>query len=122
MDDEEFAAMIAEAVQSLPQEFHDTMENVEIVTSDFPTKAELREAGIGSDKLLLGLYQGIPLTGRNLGYNLVLPDKITIFKEPILTLCQNRDEVIALVRKTIIHEIAHHFGISDERLRQLGAY
>jgi len=69
---------------------------------------------------LLGLYEGTPLTERGDGWALALPDRITIFRRPILAMCASRDEVVREVRVTVIHEIAHHFGIDDDRLHELG--
>ncbi|MFQ5576821.1 MAG: metallopeptidase family protein [Anaerolineae bacterium] len=118
----EFNALVTEALESLPDFFKEKLSNVEVVVTDWPTLAELRAAGAANRYSLLGLYQGIPLTRRTTGYGMVLPDKITIFRLPIERLCRTRQTVIAQVRRTVLHELAHHFGISDDRLRELGAY
>ncbi len=78
--------------------------------------------GMKPGQLLLGLYQGIPLTKRTTNYGLVLPDKVTIFQGPIERLCRTPEQVVKRVQRTVKHELAHHFGISDDRLRELGAY
>ena len=94
-----------------------------VTVEEWPNKQQLASVGIQRG-LLLGLYSGIPLTKRTHGYGLVTPDKITIFRGPILRICGQRgDQAIRdQVRRTVLHEIAHHFGISDKRLRDLGAY
>lgn len=96
------------------------VENVAIVIERRPSDRALREAGLGPKQTLLGLYHGIPLTHRGSNYNLVLPDKISIYQEPIESICRTNDEVREQVRVTVLHELAHYFGISDERLHELG--
>ena len=119
MEREIFESLVAKAIEDLPKEFLEVLENVDIVVEDYPTPDELRKSAVGHDETLLGLYEGVPQTRRTSGYNMVLPDKITIFQKPIETRCSNDDQVYAEVKKTIKHEIAHHFGISDERLREI---
>jgi len=118
----EFNDLVRQALDTLPEFFHEKMSNVEVVVADWPTRAELRSVGASSRYGLLGLYQGIPLTRRTTHYGLVLPDKITIYRMPIERICRTSEAVIAQVRRTVLHELAHHFGISDDRLRELGAY
>jgi len=121
MDRERFAQLVAKAVESLPEEFRDKMENVDVVVEDQPAQEQLaklrRKRGEGL--LLLGLYQGVPLTRRGRHYGLVAPDKITIFQKPIEARCRYDAEIIAEVQRVVRHEIAHHFGISDARLKEL---
>ncbi len=119
---QEFEALVAEALDSLPEEIARYMENVEVVVAWRPTGSQLRRAGVRAGHLLLGLYEGVPLTQRSVSYGFVPPDKITIFQEPLQRLAQSKADLKERVRRTVIHEIAHHFGISDERLRELGAY
>lgn len=119
MDRERFESLVAKAIEDLPQEFLDMLENVDIVVEDYPTPEQLRKSEMGHDETLLGLYEGVPQTRRTSGYNMVLPDKITIFKKPIEAKCTNDDQVYSEVKKTLKHEMAHHFGISDERLREI---
>ena len=118
----EFNELVKQALDLLPEFFQEKMSNVEVVVSDWPTPAELRSVGVSSRYGLLGLYQGIPLTRRTANYGLVLPDKITIYRMPIERICRTPEAVVAQVRRTVLHELAHHFGISDDRLRELGAY
>ncbi len=105
---EEFEAMIERAVDSLPKEIQQKMENVEIVLED----------EIEASPYLLGLYQGIPQTKRGIYYSWVLPDKITIFKKTIERYAHDKDHLARLVQHVIRHEIAHHFGYSDEDLQK----
>lgn len=120
---EEFEQLVAEAVDSLPPFFLEKMQNVEILIAPWPTADMLHRTGTRQGHLLLGLYEGVPLTRRTSGYNLVVPDTITIFQRPLEQVAgSGLDTLRARIRHTVIHEIAHHFGISDERLRELGAY
>jgi predicted Zn-dependent protease with MMP-like domain len=121
-DPEAFEQLVVEALEALPEFFQEKLQNIEVVVADWPTPAELQSVGLKPDQLLLGLYQGIPLTKRTHSYGMVLPDKVTIFQGPIERVCHTRDQVIQRVQHTVKHELAHHFGISDDRLRELGAY
>ena len=106
----EFERLVEEALDSIPDELGRLITNVAVLVQD--------EAPPGED--LLGLYEGIPLTERDGGYAGVLPDTITIFRLPILRLCRTREDVVHEVRTTVIHEVAHHFGIDDQTLHDLG--
>jgi len=119
---EVFESLVADAVDSLPQEFLDRMENVEVVVEEWPDGDDLLDVGLSGNAkyALLGLYHGVPQTQRGL-YYMALPDRISIYKGPIESLAGKDPEAIReQVRRTVIHEIAHHYGISDERLRELG--
>jgi predicted Zn-dependent protease with MMP-like domain len=111
---------VREAVASLPPELLRNVHNVDIVIERRPTARDRKAAGLGPGGLLLGLYHGIPLTRRGESYNLVAPDKISIYQEHIEAICANDDEVREQVRKTVLHELGHYFGIDDERLHELG--
>jgi len=94
-----------------------------VTVEEWPTRRHIDRVRLGPGSTLLGLYEGVPLTVRTSRYGLVTPDKITIFRGPILQVCpQNEDAVRTQIRQTVLHEIAHHFGISDDRLIELGAY
>jgi predicted Zn-dependent protease with MMP-like domain len=123
MMSDHFLELVREAVESLPEQIARAMENVEVIVEPWPTVRQLLAAGVMPGRgTLFGLYQGIPLTHRTSGYNLVPPDKITIFQGPITTVSRTDEAVRELVRRTVIHEIAHHFGIDDDRLREMGRY
>lgn len=117
-----FEQLVIEAIDSLPEPIAARLQNIEVVIERWPTRAQLREAGVPDGDTLLGLYEGVPLTERTSSYGLVLPDKITIFSGPIQAMCASEDEVRAQVAHTVVHEFAHFFGISDEQLRHMGAY
>lgn len=110
---------MARAVGSLPDEILARMENVDVVVEEWPTSGQLAELGLKRSETLLGLYQGVPLTRRSRHYGMVVPDKITIFQKPIEARCRYDNDIVAEIRRVVQHEIAHHFGISDARLRQL---
>jgi predicted Zn-dependent protease with MMP-like domain len=96
------------------------LSNVAIVVEDWPTAKDMDDAGLDEGDTLLGLYQGTPLTGRTSDYGLTLPDKITIFQGPIEQMCPSDWKIQAEVQVTVVHELAHHFGISDETLHHFG--
>jgi len=122
MDYEAFADLAAEALDGLPSEIQGWLANVEVVVEDWPTRSQLAGLGLREGMTLLGLYEGIPLTARSSNYGLVLPDKVTIFRGPILSMAWTEADARQQVRHTVVHELAHHFGITDERLHELGAY
>jgi predicted Zn-dependent protease with MMP-like domain len=119
----QFEALVDEALASLPAYFQEKMDNVAVLVRTWPTHDDLGRAGVPPGHTLLGLYSGIPLTRRTSGYNLVAPDTITLFQGPIEAAAGGElTRIREQVRHTFIHELAHHFGISDDRLRELGAY
>lgn len=120
--EEEFEELVAQAVEALPDLFFEKLENVAIVVEEWPDGQALHSVGVRRRTDLLGLYHGVPHTSRTSGYNLVMPDKISIYRRPILMRCRTDDEVRAMVGRVVRHEIAHHFGIDDDRLLEIGAY
>lgn len=120
LSEDEFEELVVDVLDSLPEQILNMMENVDVVIEDWPSSEHKDEAGIGGGGTLYGLYEGVPLTARDGGYFLIAPDKITIFKRPIETTCSSREEIAEQVRITVIHEVAHHFGIGEERLAELG--
>ena len=120
MSERDFEALVAEALDEIPEPFASHLDNVEVVVQSEPTPEDLAAADVGPGGTLFGLYQGVPQTQRGPGYTFVLPDKITIYRGPILRDCDDPDDVYDEVATTVVHEIAHHFGISDERLDELG--
>ena len=119
MDRKRFEELVASAVASLPEQFRDLLENVDVVVEDFPSRAQNRQTARGGT--LLGLYEGVPLIVRGSGYNMVIPDKITIFQNAIESIFASDTEIEREVRKVVLHEIAHHFGLDDRRLEQIEA-
>lgn len=120
MTKEEFEKLVQEAVLELPFKIRQKMENVGIVIEDEPKPEQLIKGGTRTGALLLGLYEGVPRTKRGFSYTLVLPDKITIFRNSIEAVASNNAEAIkAQVRETVWHEIAHHFGFSERQVQTL---
>ena len=119
MDREEFWWLVARAVDSLPDEFRTKLENIDVVVEEWPTQYQLAKTRLKRGQTLLGLYEGVPLTKRGRHYGLVPPDKITIFQKPIEAKCSHDAEITAEIQRVVRHEIAHHFGIGDARLRQI---
>ena len=119
MDRERFEWLVARAVDDLPEEFRSRLENMEVVVEYSPTPAQLARVRLGRAHTLLGLYEGVPLTKRGRHYGLVPPDKITIFQKPIEAKCKYEAEITAEIQRVVRHEIAHHFGIGDAKLREL---
>jgi predicted Zn-dependent protease with MMP-like domain len=115
----EFERLVQDALDSLPPEIAERLDNVAIVVQDWPDEEQLDEGEADGPYGLLGLYQGVPLVDR-FDYGMVLPDKITLFQRPIEALGLGRRETIAEVRKTVLHELAHHLGFSDEDLTRMG--
>ncbi len=113
---DEFQAMVVEALEDLPQRFQPMLENVAIVVEDEPSPEDLAQLDVDlDDGELLGLYHGVPLTDRDVAYT-GLPDRVFIYRGPILRCCASASEVLQQVRETVIHEIGHHFGLSDEEM------
>jgi predicted Zn-dependent protease with MMP-like domain len=104
-----FEELVANALDSIPPQLGELMDNVWVAVED------------GTRPGLLGLYQGVPLTRRDASYSgMVMPDRITVFRHAICARCNTEDDVVDAVRTTVVHEVAHHFGIGDRRLRELG--
>lgn len=112
-----FRQLVADALDSIPEELGRLMENVAVFVEERPSRAQLA----GRTGTLLGLYEGVDLTRRSpLSYAGAMPDRITIFRGPIMAMARSEEELVRIVTVTVIHEVAHHFGISDARLAELG--
>jgi predicted Zn-dependent protease with MMP-like domain len=122
MDRRAFERLVAEAMNDLPEMFREKLDNVQVVVEDWPDRETVRRAGVRHPAGLLGFYHGVPQTKRSGNYGLVLPDKISIYQRPIELRCHTMQQARATIQHVLRHEIAHHFGISDERLRQIEAY
>ena len=119
ISDEEFDALITRAMDELPQEYITNLDNVAITYADEPTPAQLQQQGVRHGHLLLGLYEGIPLTRRGAGYMMVLPDKITLFKHPIMQVSPTPEAFFEQIKRTLWHEIAHHYGLEHSHIDHL---
>ncbi len=122
MDESTFDQLVAEVMDTLPPEVSDMLDNVDVIVLPRPGPEHRRSVRVKPWHTLYGLYQGVPLTKRTHHYGLVAPDTIFIFREPLLRDFRTPEALRAQVRRTVLHEIAHHFGISDERLREIGKY
>lgn len=118
MTDEQFADLIAEVMEELPQEHMDAVKNVAIVYADEPTERQREELELHSHESLLGLYEGVPLVRRG-GQTHYPPDKITIFKGPAMHFADSRERLKAQVKHTVWHEIAHYFGLNHDQIHLL---
>jgi len=121
MERAEFETLVAEALDAMPEEFQPYLENIAVVVEDEPSVELLRSMGLSPRRdTLFGLYQGVPVDQRNFGFANHLPDKITIYFKPLLRACRTPDRIRREVRRTVIHEVGHHFGFDDRDLRREG--
>ena len=119
MQKQRFESLVVEAINRLPSEFQEKLENVDVIVEDWPDSHQLKKLKLRHAGQLLGLYEGVPQTMRNRGYNMVLPDKITIFRRPIEEMCSSEAEIEDEIERVVLHEIAHHFGIGDQTLSKI---
>ena len=117
MIDEEFEQLVNQGIEAIPKKFLDLLDNVAIVIADEPTTAQLAKFNLVHSGALLGLYEGVPQNKRGVNYTAVLPDKITIFRRPIEHIAQDPERIKKMVRDTVWHEIAHHFGMDEGEVR-----
>ena len=119
----EFEVIVRDALTRLPKEFAEALQNVDVVIEDGPDMDIARRLGLGTKGRLLGLYQGVPLKNRTHYYGMVMPDKITLYKQNIERSCaESGADIRREIEHVIQHEIAHHFGISDKRLKDMDIY
>jgi len=119
MTRKEFEELVKQGVEQLPTHIRNLLENVDIVIEDWPSESIIKKLRLPSKYALFGLYQGIPKTKRGAHYANVLPDKITIFQKPIEKVAKTSKEIESTIRKVVWHEIAHHFGLDEKRVREL---
>ena len=118
MKHSQFERLVRNAMELLPKEISSRLDNVDVTVEDLPTQEQLAGHILDETDVLLGIYDGVPLTERA-DYGMVLPDKITIFQQSIEAICSTEDEIIEEVCQTVVHEVAHHFGIDDGKLTEL---
>jgi len=111
----EFETLVAQALDEIPPEFQSHLENTVVTIENRPTREQLRDLRVGRGTTLFGLYQGTPLTLRDANFA-ALPDTIILFREPILSACRSRADVVRQVKDTVVHEVGHFFGLADEDL------
>lgn len=119
LSDEEFNRLIAETLDELPGEYTGRLENVLITYEDEPSPEQRERLKLRGGETLYGLYEGVPLTRRGNGYNMVLPDRITVFKLPLLRVSADMESLRAQVKHTLWHEIAHYFGLDHDRIHEI---
>lgn len=119
IEDAQFDRLITRAMDELPQDYIVNMNNVAVVMADEPTDEQLLKQGVRKGHILLGLYEGIPLTQRGSGYQLVLPDKITLFKHSLIAISHSEGELFEQIKRTLWHEIAHHYGLGHDHIDRL---
>ncbi len=117
---EQFEQLVGEALDSLPDEIQGWLDNVAVVVGRRPTRSQLARVGLGPGELLFGLYVGVPKTHRGFTYGEIVPDKIIIYQEPIERMCRSPAEIRDCVRRTVLHEIGHHFGLDEDELQAAG--
>jgi predicted Zn-dependent protease with MMP-like domain len=119
MQREKFEELVLDAISNMPAEFKELLENIDIVVEDWPSNTQIKKLGLKNKYELLGLYEGIPRTRRDHSYNLALPDKITIFQKPLEADCSSDQDLKKEIIRTVKHEIAHYFGLDDDRLEEI---
>jgi len=115
----QFLALVDEALATIPDDFQSAMKNIAIVVEDEPSNAQLESVDIEPPDTLLGLYEGTPLTERQWAHGNVLPDKITLFQNPIEDASEDEDDLVVAIGETLIHEIGHYFGLSEEEIEEI---
>jgi predicted Zn-dependent protease with MMP-like domain len=120
MERARFVSLVRQALRDVPQPFREYLHELDIVVKTRPSVADLVDADLAPDESMYGFYRGVPLTERDSGYHLVAPDVIHIYQEPLEEDFADEHELIAEIRTTVLHELAHHFGIGDDRLDELG--
>lgn len=119
MPDEHFAQLISRALDELPERYVRGLDNVAITYEDQPTPEQRIKLKLRGDQTLFGLYEGIPLTKRGAGYNLVLPDKITLFKLPLMHASHDEESFYRHIKHTLWHEIAHFYGLDHDKIHEI---
>jgi predicted Zn-dependent protease with MMP-like domain len=120
LDATRFENLVDQAIESLPDEFKERLDNVDIIITDYPSRTQQKRSDLAHGEIILGLYEGVPLTERTHSYTMIVPDKISIFQKNIEASFHDDAEIVKEIRRVVLHEIAHHFGIDDDRLDELG--
>lgn len=118
VSDKQFAAIVSEAIDGIPSPYIDKLQNVAFIVEDLPTLQQSQQLGLRCNSLLFGLYEGVPLP-RRMGTTKLLPDKITLFKQPLTLVSNNLGELRGHVKNTIWHEVAHYYGLDHKRIHEL---
>ena len=118
--DDEFEALVQKAIDGIPASFAPYMSNIIIEVADYPDKQTCESLNLSSRHTLLGLYHGIALTNRSVHHSGVMPDRITLYKRNIEDITRSRNQLVDQIRKTVLHEIGHHFGLDEDDLSEAG--
>jgi predicted Zn-dependent protease with MMP-like domain len=119
MDRKTFESLVEEALEDLPKKFASALENIHVVVEDTPTAEDMDFVELNPGETLFGLYHGIPLPDRGTDYANVLPDRITIYQQPLEEAFRSRSDLVLEIRETVFHELGHYFGMSDEEMEEL---
>ena len=114
-----FRLLVAEALDALPDWVQEKLDNVAVLTADWPTPEQRKKSGLAPGQQLLGLYEGVPATRRGRGYTMLPPDRVTLFRGSMLMLAQDKAKLVTLVQHTLLHELGHHLGFSEADLKRL---
>ena len=114
-----FERLVADALETMPQSFRQAVRNVAVIVEDAPAPELLDDVGVDPPDTLFGLYEGVPLPERDWTHGNALPDRITLFQEPIEAASQNDDEIVVTIGETVIHEFGHYFGLSEEEIEEI---
>jgi predicted Zn-dependent protease with MMP-like domain len=120
LSDDEFELVVDEAIESIPEGFHRFLEEIAVDVEDMPDEATCRQMRIRDPRSLLGLYHGTPITQRHVEDPFRYPERIVIYKANLERMCKTRERMVEQIRKTVLHEIGHHFGLNERQLRELG--
>jgi len=120
LSDDEFEAVVDEAIQSIPEGFHHYLQDIAIDIEDMPTSEECKDAGVKDPRALMALYRGTPLTRRHVDTPYRYPERIIIFKKNLERISRNKRQMIQQIHTTVLHEVGHHFGLNEQQLRELG--
>jgi predicted Zn-dependent protease with MMP-like domain len=120
LTDEEFAEVIEDAIDSIPEGFHRYLKDVAVDIEDMPDATTCAELKLRDPRTLLGLYRGTPLTQRHVEAPYRFPERIIIYQENIERICRSKTQMIDQIRRTVLHEVGHHFGLNEQQLRELG--
>lgn len=120
MSDEAFEAVVDDALRSIPDGFHRYLEHVAVDIEDMPDEEVCEDLGLDDPRGLLGLYQGVPLTERSVEAVCHMPERIILYRRNLERMCRNRRQMVDQIRRTVLHEVGHHFGLSEKNLRDLG--
>lgn len=120
VSEEEFQQMMDAAIETIPEDFKDKINNLAFIAEQYPTDSDLGRVGLKDKYSLLGLYSGIPYTYRNTWYMGVTPDRIILFQKNIEGLCNSIDELKEKIREVVVHEVAHYFGMNEDEIRRAG--